>query len=96
MGRARVGAAFLLLGLIWAACGPSQAATGIVTRVDGDLETVEAFTVLTTDGDRLTLTVDASTRWDFPPTHLQEHLRSGEAIYVEWTDDDVVVFVSDG
>lgn len=96
MGRARVGVALLLLGLIWAACGATQATTGIVTSVAGDLETVEAFTMLTTHGEAVTLTVDASTRWEFPPPHLQEHLRSGEPIYVEWTDDDVAVFVSDG
>ena len=71
---------------------------GIVVDVNGDLTSVSAFTILV-EGDTVTLEPSAVGVYDFPLTHLQEHLRTGEPVLVGWKDVDgrkLAITLSDG
>ena len=59
---------------------------GVVIEVRGDLSSVEEFAILTTGGDRVTFTPADGVLFDdrAPLTHLRDHLRSGEAVVVEF------------
>ena len=71
---------------------------GIVVDVQGDLTSVSAFTILV-EGDRVTFEPSAVGVYDFPLTHLQEHLRTGEPVLVGWKEADgqkLAITLSDG
>jgi hypothetical protein len=89
MARRRlVGAVAVLALLAAAACAPADEGTGvaigIVVDVDGDLSTVQAFTVSTEDGERMTFVPADDGDFAFPLPHLQEHVRSGAPVAVAW------------
>jgi hypothetical protein len=61
----------------------------VVTEVEGSLSEVESFTVLS-DGDEIVFLPVEGQSYEFPLDHLQEHLRSGEPVVVEWEIRDGV------
>lgn len=58
-------------------------ARGIVTAVDGDLEKVTSFTLLI-EGSPITFLPVEDGDYDFPLSHLHEHQRTGEPVFVDW------------
>lgn len=56
---------------------------GIVTSVDGDLEDVTSFTILV-EGSPITFVPVEGGDYDFPLSHLREHQRTGEPVFVDW------------
>lgn len=73
-------------------------AAGILTEVEGSLSEVESFTVLS-EGDATEFLPLEGQTYDFPLDHLQEHVRSGEPVVVEWEVRDGVHYalaISDG
>lgn len=73
-------AAFLLA----AACSQTSGTiVGTVIAVDGDLTEVRSFTVLV-EGDQMVFVPIAEGAYDFPLSHLREHLRDGTPIRVGW------------
>ncbi len=97
MGRDRTLARWVLIGLVAAvavalALLPSDSGqlTGIVIVVDGDFSTVDSFEVLS-DGNRLVFELAPDGEFDFPPSHLREHLRTGEPVAVEYDRVDGVL-----
>ncbi len=79
--------ATLLALLLLIACGQdSGTVMGVVTQVDGDLSEVRTFTLLV-EGDSMTFTPAADGDFDFPLTHLREHLRDGSPVRVRWERD---------
>lgn len=81
-------AAALALVLALSACGADSSAVGVVTAFSGDLQTVESFTIRTTDGRDLTFVPGLDDEASFPLPHLQEHLASGERIRVRWEEGE--------
>lgn len=74
----------LLIALLLVACAQtSGTARGIVLGVEGSLEEVSSFTVLV-EGQELTFVPVEDGDYDFPLSHLREHLRTGEPILVTW------------
>lgn len=72
-----------VLALI-AACAPNAGTmVGIVVEVDGDLSTVNSFTMLV-EGDRVQFIPGAEGVFAFPLPHLREHLRDGSPVRVGW------------
>lgn len=64
-------------------------ATGVVIAVDGDLSTVDLFTIRAPDGSDTTFTVRDDARFDGGPMgHIRDHLRSGAPVTVEYTVED--------
>jgi hypothetical protein len=74
-----------LVGVIAAGCGSAEQGTveGLVTSVDGDLTTVERFSVLA-EGEPREFVPAADGEFAFPLPHLGEHLRSGDPVVVFW------------
>lgn len=62
---------------------PSGTAQGVVTSVEGSLEEVTAFTVLV-DGSELRFEPVDGGEYAFPLSHLREHQRTGEPVFVDW------------
>lgn len=56
---------------------------GVVTSVEGTLEEVTSFMVLV-EGTELEFVPVADGDYDFPPSHLREHQRTGEPVLVGW------------
>jgi hypothetical protein len=73
----------LLLAFVACSSPSEDAMHGIVVEVTGDLNEVEAFTVLV-DGERVQFLPAPDGDHAFPLSHLQDHLRSGEPILVGW------------
>lgn len=77
----------LALGLAvvaMAACSQTTGTVrGIVTSVDGDLEDVTSFTILV-EGSPITFVPVEGGDYDFPLSHLREHQRTGEPVFVDW------------
>ena len=68
-------------------------------EVDGDLTSVASFVVLTDDGARLTVVPDPALSYDFPLSHLRDHLRTGEPVEFRYEDRDgqlVLTSITDG
>ena len=63
---------------------------GVVIDVQGDLSTVDAFVLLTADGERLTFVPapEATFHGGAPLSHLGDHVRSGAPIAVTYRDQD--------
>ena len=85
----RVAAAALLL--VAACVQASGTAVGVVTAIEGDLDSVSSFTVLTA-GDQVVFIPIPDGDYPFPLAHLYDHLRDGTPIRVEWErrDGDMV------
>jgi hypothetical protein len=72
------------------ACAQTSGTTvGVVTAVDGNLSDVTSFTVLSA-GSELVFVPTEDGDYDFPLSHLREHLRTGEPVAVDWelVDED--------
>jgi hypothetical protein len=70
--------------LLAAACAQTSGTiVGAVIAVDGDLTEVRSFTVLV-EGDQMVFVPIAGGAYDFPLSHLREHLRDGTPIRVGW------------
>lgn len=65
--------------LVLASCG-SGVQRGVVVDVQGDLTSVQQFTVLTDGGERVTVVPDPELDYAFPLPHLREHLQTGEPV----------------
>jgi hypothetical protein len=89
----------LLVVFLLAACAQtSGTARGIVIEVEGDLDEVTSFTVLVEGGEMTFLPVEGGA-YDFPLSHLREHLRTGEPVLVTWELDGgrrVALALADG
>jgi hypothetical protein len=88
-----------LLGLALVGCSeqPGTAVVGVVVDFQGDLVSVESFTVLTPDGTELELVPAADGDFAFPLPHLKEHLATGDPISVRYVEDgDLRVAVAIG
>ena len=72
------------------ATSPSTATLiGSVVDVDGNLSTIDRFTLRTPDGSDMTLAVGDDASFDGGPmSHLRDHLRSGAPVIVEYTVDN--------
>jgi hypothetical protein len=83
--------------LTLAACAGNQdRVRGVVIEVRADLESVESFTVVTGEGERLRFVPGPGlSRFDHGPplTHLSEHLQSGDPIRVTFERDGALVAV---
>lgn len=93
----------LVVAVVVPACGGvgrGPSLTGVVVDVDGDLEGVERFTLLTDDGTRIVFFVtDETTFHGGPLSHLREHITSGEPVRVGYEKRDtryVALSISDG
>jgi len=74
----------LLMLLSVPACNQtSGTARGVVTSVEGSLDEITAFSVLIEGSDVRFLPVEAGD-YDFPLSHLREHQRTGEPVFVDW------------
>lgn len=63
----------------------SVQATGVVVAVDGDLSAIVSFSIITADGVEMELEPAPGLLFDGGPlSHLQDHLRSGGPIAVEF------------
>ena len=71
---------------------------GVVVEVEGSLDDVTSFTVLV-DGEEIGFVPIEGGDYDFPLSHLRDHLRSGQPVLVTWTREDGVhhaVALADG
>ena len=93
----RIAAAGVAVLLVAGACGGDDhsggdgaVVEGVVVDVQGDLSTVDAFVLVTAEGDRLTFVParEATFHGGAPLTHLDDHLRSGAPIAVTYRDQD--------
>ena len=91
--KERVAALLLLV-----ACAQNSGTVlGVVTEVEGDLSSVQRFTVLV-EGETMTFVPAADGEFDYPLTHLRDHLRDGSPIRVTWEregDRNLAVAVGD-
>lgn len=89
-----------LLLLLLVACSGQETVRGVVVDVQGDLQTVERFTLLTEEGEQLEFVPGTGLRFDGGPlSHLRQHMVSGEPVRVRYESESgalVVVEVSDG
>jgi hypothetical protein len=66
------------------ACGQTSGTLrGIVTSVEGDFADITTFTVLA-DGAEVELVPVEDGDYAFPLSHLREHQRTGEPVFVDW------------
>lgn len=97
----------LALVVVAAACGsggdgPAEVTvSGVVVDVQGDLSSVEAFTIRTGGGDDLVFTPGPDVTFDGGPlSHVRSHLVSGEPVKVTYetsaSGELVAVVVEDG
>ena len=56
---------------------------GVVSSVEGSLDEVTGFTLLV-EGSELEFVPVPDGDYDFPLSHLREHLRTGEPVLVDW------------
>ncbi len=91
----------LTIGVLAAACSAPTSGTmeGIVVDVEGSLTNITQFTVLV-EGDDVTFHPSSTGSYDFPLSHLREHLRTGQPVLVGWEREDngelVALSISDG
>ncbi len=94
LGRLVVGAVTTIA--ILTACSPRAGTTGvavgIVVEVDGDLSSVDEFTISTDEGERMTFVPAPEGEFAFPLPHLQDHVRSGAPVAVAWEEDGDVLW----
>lgn len=60
---------------------------GVVISVDGTLDQVTSFTVLA-EGDELRFLPADDGDYPYPLSHLREHLRTGQPVFVTWERRD--------
>jgi hypothetical protein len=70
--------------MLAAACSQSSGTVvGTVVSVEGSLTDVSSFTLLVA-GDQMTFIPSGDGEYDFPLTHLRQHLIDGTPIRVGW------------
>ncbi len=77
----------LMFALVSCAGGEQTLITGVVVDYQGDLVTVQSFTVQTPQGERLQFVPAADADFGFPLPHLKEHMVSSEAVEVRYVDE---------
>lgn len=83
-----------LVSLVSVSCAQTAGTTlGVITNVEGTLEQVESFTVLS-DGIQTVFIPLTDREYEFPLTHLREHLRTGEPVFVGWEEKDSTKYVT--
>ncbi len=90
--------AVVLLVVVATSCSASEAidgeVVGVVSEVTGDLSGIESFVVLDSNGDsHKFIPADGMTVVGAPPSHLRDHLLSGElvkVIYHEGSDGELI------
>lgn len=89
------------VSLFLAACGASDSETtvvGVVVDYQGDLVSVDSFTVRTESGEEIQLRPAEDGDFAFPLPHLREHMTTADPIEVSFAeegDDIVATAVSD-
>lgn len=73
----------VMVALVASCAQTSGTVVGPVIKVDGSLVDVTGFTILG-GGVELDFVPIEGRSYDFPLAHLQEHLRTGEEVVVEW------------
>jgi len=74
----------MLMMLSLLACDQTSGTSrGVVTSVEGSLEEVTSFSVLIEGSETRFLPVEDGA-YDFPLSHLREHQRTGEPVFVDW------------
>lgn len=84
-----------MAALVLVACSSNGGTmVGTVVAVDGGLEEVASFTLLV-EGDQLTFVPTPAGEYDFPLSHLRQHLIDGTPVRVGWMrDGDQLVAIS--
>lgn len=89
----RIWLAAVLLVVI--ACGGNsmQEVEGALIELDGDISTVQRFTIVLTDGSRLQFVPGPDATFHGGPLgHLRDHLRTGSSVVVQYrVEGDVLV-----
>lgn len=76
--------AMTVIGMTILACTQtSGTARGVVTFVEGTIDEVTGFTLLT-GGEELEFVPVEGGDYAFPLSHLREHQRTGDPVFVEW------------
>ena len=89
------------VALLLASCGASQNDTtvvGVVVNYQGDLVSVDSFTVRTESGELLQLLPADDGDFAFPLPHLREHMTTADPIEVSFLEESgslVAIAVSD-
>lgn len=84
----------LAIVLLLSSCGGGgdAVAVGVVIDYQGDLVSVDSFTIRTTDGEDLTMVPSPGGDFSFPLPHLREHLATGDPVQVSYRlDGDALV-----
>lgn len=87
-----------LLALVAACAAGGGTVTGVVVEIEGDLERVESFTVVS-EGDSYVFIPAPDGEFEFPLPHLRDHLRTADPVRVEYRETETgleTVAVSDG
>lgn len=75
------------VALLLAACSGGQGSvTGLVVKVEGDLEVVTSFTV-NAGGIEYRFVPIPGVEYEFPLPHLREHLREATPVTVDYRDN---------
>jgi hypothetical protein len=61
----------------------SGTARGVITSVEGTIDDISAFTLLA-DGAEIRFATSDDADYGFPLSHLREHQRTGDPVFVEW------------
>jgi len=88
-------AVLVIVGTLLASCaGSGNTVTGSIVEVSGDLLQVDSFTVLSEGVAHMFVPEEGAT-FSIPLPHLRDHLRSGEAVEVAFTEVNGVLLASD-
>jgi hypothetical protein len=74
---------FVMMASLLACSQTTGTSRGVVTSVEGSLDEITAFTVLI-EGSELRFVPTDDGDYDFPLSHLREHQRTGELVFVDW------------
>jgi hypothetical protein len=97
--RSTVALLGVIVVLVSACSGPPETegeVAGVVTEVTGDLSGVESFVVLDDDGDSYKFVPGSGLEvMGNPPSHLRDHVVSGDPVIVTYHEDALGVLVAD-
>lgn len=97
MNRAVLLVGLMSLAMVATSCGGgTKTVHGVVIEIDGQLDDIEGFEIVTLDGRRLSLDVTPGSEFhDLPLSHLNEHRVSGAPVIVEYEERKGVLVVLD-
>lgn len=75
------------------ACGSGSVTTGVITKYT-PADEADGLITLLSDGELVTFVVSVDTELEFPPTHIQEHRLSGEAVTITWSEENGTKFAT--